>query len=70
MYTLGRPWARRSSRSDRRSSESRDLCIPWRSPCTNDEALKRKYDFLRCCDNMACKCSFWGSNCKCHARLG
>ncbi|RUS74856.1 hypothetical protein EGW08_017380 [Elysia chlorotica] len=49
--------------------QDRDLCIPWRSPCTNDEDLKRKYSFLKCCDNMSCKCSFWGSNCKCTARL-
>ncbi|GFO06269.1 hypothetical protein PoB_003277400 [Plakobranchus ocellatus] len=59
----------RKKRWSREWNEDRDLCIPWRSPCTSDEELKRKYSFLKCCNNMVCKCSFWGSNCRCNTRL-
>uniref|UniRef100_A0A0B7BUF6 EGF-like domain-containing protein n=1 Tax=Arion vulgaris TaxID=1028688 RepID=A0A0B7BUF6_9EUPU len=49
---------------------SRKLCIPWRSPCTHDAALISKYNFLKCCNEGACKCNLWGNNCRCEATLG
>lgn len=51
-------------------SHSKDLCIPWRSPCPSDASLSKQYSFLRCCGGGSCKCTFWGNNCKCEARMG
>ncbi|CAG5135951.1 unnamed protein product, partial [Candidula unifasciata] len=50
--------------------QTRKLCIPWRSPCTHDAALISKYNFLKCCNDGACKCNLWGNNCRCEATLG
>lgn len=52
------------------SPQARKLCIPWRAPCTHDDALLAKYTFLRCCNSGACKCNLWGNNCRCEATLG
>ncbi|KAL8611468.1 hypothetical protein ACOMHN_014523 [Nucella lapillus] len=63
--------ARMFSEHKRRDlSNSRDLCIPWRAPCPSDAQLSKQYSFLRCCGGLACKCTFWGNNCKCESRLG
>ncbi|CAG5126815.1 unnamed protein product [Candidula unifasciata] len=34
---------------------ARHCCLPWRAPCTLDESLVRKYSFLQCCNNGACR---------------
>lgn len=52
------------------NTHTRNLCIPWRAPCTLDDVLLNKYSFLKCCNDGACKCSLWGNNCRCEARLG
>ncbi|CAG5129617.1 unnamed protein product [Candidula unifasciata] len=44
-------------------------CLPWRAPCTLDDALIRKYPFLNCCNSGACKCNLFGNNCRCEATL-
>ncbi|XP_025098946.1 uncharacterized protein LOC112566798 [Pomacea canaliculata] len=51
-------------------SNNRELCIPWRSSCPSDSSLVKKYSFLKCCDNLACRCTLWGNNCKCESTLG
>uniref|UniRef100_A0A0B7BGI4 EGF-like domain-containing protein n=1 Tax=Arion vulgaris TaxID=1028688 RepID=A0A0B7BGI4_9EUPU len=57
-------------RAVRSSSHNRNLCIPWRAPCTLDDTLISKYSFLRCCNQGACRCNLWGNNCRCEATLG
>ncbi|BFZ10233.1 hypothetical protein BsWGS_13272 [Bradybaena similaris] len=52
------------------SSRISNHCIPWRAPCTLDDALIQKYSFLRCCNSGACRCNLWGNNCRCEATLG
>ncbi|KAK0045510.1 hypothetical protein Bpfe_024996, partial [Biomphalaria pfeifferi] len=51
-------------------SSTKNLCIPWRSPCTHDSKLLEKYDFLRCCGRNTCRCTLWGNNCRCESRIG
>ncbi|XP_059165834.1 U8-agatoxin-Ao1a-like [Physella acuta] len=48
----------------------RNLCLPYRAPCTLDSALLKKYPFLKCCNDVSCRCTIWGNNCRCEATLG